>query len=237
MFPAPGAADWSRAADSVRPVDSGPTRVLVVLGHPDQESFNRALFDAYVSSLPLTCAVEPLPLGALDFDPVLRFGYRRRMAPDPVIERSQRLVAWADHLTFIFPCWWGGMPALLKGWFDRVLTPGFAYNEDNSSLLSLGFGFRQHLAGRSATIITTYDGPPWWFSLIGVSPTRLLKRQILANCGIRTTQTLQLGWIGSPKKDSPERRARLLARVSQAAAALDAGRPRAGRPGRPPAKV
>jgi putative NADPH-quinone reductase len=112
--------------------------VLAVLGHPDAESFNHAIMQRYISSLPRDCEVRTLMLGELDFDPVLRFGYRQRMAPDPVIARSQELLLWADHVVLVFPCWWTGVPSLLKGWFDRVLTPGFAYNEDNSGLLSLG---------------------------------------------------------------------------------------------------
>jgi putative NADPH-quinone reductase len=192
--------------------------VLVVLGHPDSESFNHAICDAYVAGLPPGVEVEVLKLGELDFDPVLRFGYRKRMEPDPVIERSQELVKWADHLVFVFPTWWANLPALLKGWFDRVFTPGFAYNEDNSSLLTLGFKMVRHLEGRTATIITTYDGPPWYFWWTGVSPVRLVKRQNLALCGIKTTEVLTFGWVGSPKKDGPARRAAFLAKVTRTAA-------------------
>ncbi|MDR1513770.1 MAG: NAD(P)H-dependent oxidoreductase [Propionibacteriaceae bacterium] len=196
-------------------------RVLVVLGHPDSGSFNNAICDAYVAGLRQGVEVEVLKLGELEFDPVLRFGYRQRMEPDPVIERSQELVRWADHLVFVFPVWWSNMPSLLKGWFDRVFTPGFAYNEDNSSLLTLGFKMVRRLSGRTATIITTFDGPPWYFWATGVSPVRLVKRQNLALCGVKTTQVLTFGWVGSPKKDSQARREAFLARVAHAAARLN----------------
>jgi NAD(P)H dehydrogenase (quinone) len=194
--------------------------VLAILGHPDAGSFNHAIVQRYISSLPRDCEVRTLMLGELDFDPVLRFGYRQRMAPDPVVTRSQELLLWADHVVLVFPCWWTGVPSLLKGWFERVLTPGFAYNEDNSGLLSLGMRTEKHLAGRTATLIATYHGPSWYFTLNGFSPVRVVKQQILGLCGIRTTQTLQLSWVDSPKKDSQARREAFLDRVARAAAGL-----------------
>ncbi|MFT8358415.1 NAD(P)H-dependent oxidoreductase [Bifidobacterium aquikefiri] len=194
--------------------------ILAILGHPDAESFNHAIFESYISGLPQEYEVRKLELGSLRFDPVLRFGYHKRMAADPVIKQSQDLLTWADHIVLVFPCWWTGMPSLLKGWFDRVLTPGFAYNEDNSSLMSLGMRTKKHLAGRTATIIATYHGPSWYFTLNGFSPVRIVKQQILGLCGIRTTQILQLGWVDSPRKDSLRRRQDFLDRVARSARRL-----------------
>jgi putative NADPH-quinone reductase len=195
-------------------------QILAVLGHPDSESYNRAVFDSYVGALSPEHEVTTLRLGELKFDPVLRFGYRQRMDPDPVIERSQELIRWADHFVFVFPCWWANMSSLLKGWFDRVFTPGVAYNDDNSSLLALGFKGQKHLKGKTATIIVTFEGPPWWFTLTGLSPARLVRRENLGFCGVKVTQTLKFGWVGSPTKDSPERRAKFLAKAARAATAL-----------------
>jgi len=162
-------------------------KVLVVLGHPDAQSFNHAIFDAYVEGLDRSvCEVETLDLGALDFDPVMRFGYRAHMPEDPVIERSQELLRWADHITFIFPTWWHQLPSLLKGWVERVLTPGFAYN--------MGKLFTQgHLEGRTATLIVTTDAPVWGDRLIGSQPIPLMRKHILGGCGIKVTTVLRLG--------------------------------------------
>ncbi|MDR1449142.1 MAG: NAD(P)H-dependent oxidoreductase [Propionibacteriaceae bacterium] len=197
-----------------------PRKVVIVIGHPDSQSYSHAIAAAYASGLPATCETEVLALGDLDFDPVLRYGYRQHMDADPVIGRSQELVKWADHLVFVFPVWWTNVPSLLKGWFERVFTPRFAYNMDNSSIFALAFRTRRHLEGRTATVIATYHGPPWYFTLAGVSPVRLVRRQMLANCGIKTTQSLQLGWIDSPTKDSPARREAFLAKVAAAAQRL-----------------
>jgi len=192
-------------------------RILVVLGHPDSQSFSQAIFNAYVAGVDRTRReVETLELGKLDFDPVLRFGYRARMAPDPVIERSQELVGWCNHMVFIFPCWWENMPALLKGWFDRVFTPGFAYNYQ---LKGIGAMLRttQHLKGRTATLIATYDGPAWWFKLRFTSPTRLMKIANLNFCGVRVTRTLELSWTRSQTKMTDAKRQKFLDKVAAAA--------------------
>jgi len=192
----------------------------VVCGHPDSRSFSRALADAYVSGLPDGVEVETLPLGDLTFDPVLRHGYREFMPADPVIERSQQLVKWADHLVFVFPCWFGNVPSLLKGWFERVMTPGFAFNYSNTSLIDLGLRVQRHLAGRTATIISTYSGPPWYFRAMFTDPVRLVKKENLGFVGIKTTGVLRLGWIDSPRRDSLARREAFLAKVQASASRL-----------------
>ncbi|MDR1825446.1 MAG: NAD(P)H-dependent oxidoreductase [Bifidobacteriaceae bacterium] len=199
---------------------SQPRKVLIVIGHPDGQSYCRAIGDAYAAGLPAGCETELLALGDLEFDPVLRYGYRQHMKDDPVIERSQELVRWAEHIVFVFPVWWTAVPSLLKGWFERVFTPRFAYNMDNSSLFTLAFRTRRHLKGRTATVIATYHGPPWYYPLIGCSPVRVVRRQMLGNCGIKTTQVLRLGWLDSPKKDSQARREAFLAKVTTTAGAL-----------------
>jgi putative NADPH-quinone reductase len=90
--------------------------VLAVPDHPDPQSFNAAIFRAYVEAARGTGhEVRELELGALTFDPVLRFGYHARMAPDPIMEHSQDSILWAGHIALVLPVWWSQMPALLKG--------------------------------------------------------------------------------------------------------------------------
>jgi putative NADPH-quinone reductase len=192
-----------------------PKKVLVVLGHPDPESYSAALFRAYATAAIVAGhEVRTLELGALEFDPVLRFGYRVHMAPDPVIERSQAWVGWAEHIALIFPVWWSQMPALLKGWVDRTFTPGFAYNMSANGLSSI-----KHLRGRTGTLITTSQVPRWGLALLGLSPVWNIKHNLFATCGIKTTQVLSLGSM-TTSRDTAERRTRFLQKVSQAGSAL-----------------
>jgi putative NADPH-quinone reductase len=190
-------------------------KVLVVLGHPDPESFNAAIFHTYAdAAIAAGHDVRTLALGALEFDPVLRWGYRARMAPDPVIERSQAWLLWAEHLVLVFPVWWSQMPALLKGWVDRTFTPGLAYNMKDDGLRAIG-----HLRGRSATLITTSQAPRWVLALTGLSPVWNIKHNLLGTCGIKTVRTLSLGRM-TTRHDTAERRARFLCQVAQAGCAI-----------------
>ena len=199
----------------MQPVQS--KKVLVVLVHPDPDSYAAALFSAYVQAAQgAGHQVEALDLGKEQFDPVLRFGYRQHMAPDPFIERSQELVAWADHITLIFPIWWSQLPALLSGWIDRVFAPGFAYNRRP------GFSSVKHLKGKGATGIVTSRGPAWAQGIVGSSVKRQVKSLILGYCGIKPVRLMQLGNIGT-KKDNSDRRAAFIERVRQAGAGQLAG--------------
>ncbi len=107
-------------------------RVLVVYCHPKPDSFAAAMRDAVVDGLN-QAGHEPqiVDLYAEDFDP--RFGAHEHAAYENPNENGQGLerytdqLRWADGLVFVFPTWWYDMPAMLKGWLDRVWLPGVAF--------------------------------------------------------------------------------------------------------------
>jgi len=68
-----------------------------------------------------------LIINELDFNPNLQFGYRKRTELEPDLLKAQELIKWADHLVWIYPVWWGSIPAIMKGFIDRVFLPGFAF--------------------------------------------------------------------------------------------------------------
>jgi len=182
------------------------SRILVILGSPDAQSFNAAIFDAYVSHLDRQRhEVQTLNLGEMRFDPVMRYGYRQRMTPDAEIERSQELVRWAEKIVFIYPIWWASMPSLLKGWLDRVLTPGFAYNMQGVTTV-------KHLTGRTAELFLTCDAPAFYYRWITPTPVRLMRKHILGLCGI---DTRQVHIFGKARETSDEERKKWLNRVAQ----------------------
>jgi 1,4-dihydroxy-2-naphthoate polyprenyltransferase len=126
------------------------------------------------------------------------------------------LVAWADHLVFVFPTWWGTMPAALKGFLDRVFIPGFAF-EDRED----GRGWDKLLEGKSAHLITTMDTPRLIYRWIyGAPGLNALARATLSFCGIRPVRRLIFG----PIKDSDAvRRVAWLAEAHAAGLALRHG--------------
>lgn len=124
-------------------------RALIVYAHPEPTSFTAALKDAAVSVLEQAGHdVDVCDLYGDGFNPVAgrhdfttvanphRFHYQAEQAHASAnhgfaeeIVREQHRVAGADLIIFVFPLWWGGVPAILKGWFDRVLAYGFAYED------------------------------------------------------------------------------------------------------------
>ena len=181
------------------------SKVLVILGSPDAQSFNAAIFDTYVKNIDRQKnEVQTLNLSKMKFDPVLRYGYRQRMNPDAEIEHSQELIKWAEKIVFIYPIWWSSMPSLLKGWLDRVLTPGFAYNTQHTTSV-------KHLSGRTAELFMTCDAPAFYYRWMTPTPVRLMRQHILERCGIKT-QRVQI--LGKARKISDTQRKKWLNRIA-----------------------
>ena len=174
-------------------------RILLILGHPRCDSFGAALFNAFRDGLS-EAGVEHrwLRLCDLAFDPDVRCPSPADQALEPDLADALGLIAWADHLVFVYPTWWGTVPALLKGFLDRVLTPGFAFqfHADGS--------WDKLLAGKTAELLTTMDTPRWVYRWIYAAPGhRAMARATLGFCGVRTVRTQSFGVI---ERSSPEQR-------------------------------
>ncbi len=160
-------------------------KILVLLCHPDSDSFCGSLTQAYVDGASATGAeIRELKLGELNFDPVLWHGYNKIQALEPDLVKAQELISWSDHLVFVYPNWWGSMPALMKGFFDRVFLPGFAFKYGEGSSLP-----DKLLPGRTAHLMVTMDTPAWYYRWIFHRPGHnQMKRTILEFCGIKVTK-------------------------------------------------
>lgn len=98
---------------------------------------------------------------------------------EPDIVRAQEMIKWADHVVFVYPTWWGTMPALLKGFVDRVFISGFAFEE-----IEGGTGYAPLLSGRTSQIITTMDTPAFVYKLIYHAPgNNAMNKALLGFCG------------------------------------------------------
>lgn len=166
-------------------------KILVILGHPDRDSLCGGLAGIYASAARESGAeVRELPLSGLRFDPVLHKGYKVIQALEPDLRRAQALIRWAEHLAFFYPMWWGSMPALLKGFIDRVFVPGFGFKFEHPG----DYLPRQLLAGRSARLVITMDGPPLAIRLMFRDPAiHSMKGMTLEFCGVRPVHVTQLG--------------------------------------------
>ncbi len=133
------------------------TNVLAILGHPSRSSLNGTLFTAYAEAARSAGAeVTTIALADLDFDPVLPQGYGQEQPLEPELIKLQAAIEASDHLALFFPVWWGGPPALLKGMFDRVFLPGWAFRYEGMMPTRL-------LKGRTARVVTTMDAPAWYY--------------------------------------------------------------------------
>lgn len=116
---------------------------LIISAHPNPQSFNRALVEEVIKATRQAGGETVVrDLYTLDFNPVLSWRELNASMEGIVpaeIKFEQKLITEADLITFIYPLWWMGFPAILKGYLDRVLSYGFAYqNENNVSVGLLG---------------------------------------------------------------------------------------------------
>jgi NAD(P)H dehydrogenase (quinone) len=166
--------------------------ILVIMGHPDTNSFCGSLTKAYIESAKVTSSeIRELQLSKLKFDPILWNGYNKFQELEPDLVKAQELIQWSNHIVFVYPNWWGTMPALMKGFFDRAFLPGFAFKYRENSHL-----WDKLLTGRTAHLIVTMDTPPWYYRWIYHRPGHNeMKRTILGFCGIKVIKISEFALI------------------------------------------
>ena len=174
-------------------------KILIINGHPYKESLNFALAEAYKKGAAESGAeIKEINIADLQFNPNLQYGYRKRTELEPDLLESWEKIKWAEHLVFVFPIWWGGMPAMLKGFFDRLFLPGFAFQYRENSVW-----WDKLLAGKSAHIIATMDTPYWYFRLVYGNPgINQFKRTILQFCGINPVKVTVFSPIKNIKQET-----------------------------------
>ena len=156
-------------------------RVHLVQCHPLSDSLNAHLAGRIAQMLAEAGHdVDRLDLYGHGFAPAMtaeeRQGYYGAPVSTPDIAPLQSRLAAADHLVLVFPTWWFSLPAMLKGWFDRVWSPGFAYDH--------GTPIRPRLTRlKSVTVVTTL-GAPWWIDrLVMHQPVKkVLKTALIGAC-------------------------------------------------------
>ncbi|MFH1360236.1 MAG: NAD(P)H-dependent oxidoreductase [Candidatus Omnitrophota bacterium] len=129
---------------------------LIVYGHPNPKSFNRAIVDTLKAALEeKEHEVRLRDLCALKFNPNLSQlemeNIEKNLIPVDV-QTEHEHIKWANVITFVFPIWWGGPPAILKGYLDRVLSKNFAYTESEG-------GSKGLLTDKKVFTINTIDAP------------------------------------------------------------------------------
>lgn len=141
-------------------------KTLIIYYHPHEGSFCSAIRDAVISGLETgEHEYKLVDLGRDEFDPVMRakdlkaFAMAGRIGEeglegvDSIVLKYMKKLRWAEHIVMIFPIWWMSMPAMMKGFVDKVIFPGVVYKMEGGNLVSMLSGLKQ------VTIITTMNTP------------------------------------------------------------------------------
>lgn len=185
--------------------ESGRLNHLIVYCNPNPKSLSAAYRDAIVQWTELTGNnVNVRDLYQIGFNPVLEMSdfdaQKRGQIPEDV-KVEQDYVKWADLLTFIYPIWWAGMPALLKGYLDRVLTRGFAYRMKEE----VG-QFEGLLTGKKVVILNNMGFPYDYYEKIGMldSFRQTMDQGGFAFCGMSVVEHRFFGHLDAASKAERE---------------------------------
>jgi putative NADPH-quinone reductase len=194
--------------------------VALVVAHPSPDSYCHALAARAAAGLRAGGHdVEVIDLYGAGFRVAMTAEERRAYhgeTPilDPMVAEHADLVTRAEALVFVYPTWWSGLPAILKGWLERVMVPGVAFRfDERTHKVRPGLGQARHIIG-----ISTYGSPRSYVRLINDNGRRTLTRALRMSCGFRARPT----WFGFYAIDTSTLAAReeFAARVEREMAAL-----------------
>ena len=161
------------------------SKILIIYAHPSRKEGNHAYFlEKVIEGLKTRHEdYELIDLYALNYDPVLKneelySSGRKVISPENLA--FQEKIKNSRCLIFIYPTWWSNLPAILKGWLDRVFTGGFGFTYKFGAPIGL-------LKGRKAAIFSASGAPRWYSRWINFDRSlRILSHDVLRFCGIKT---------------------------------------------------
>jgi len=165
-------------------------KIVIVVGNPMAGSYSQALGEAYRRGAESAGhIVTPLPLATMNFDPILRGGYRALQPLEPDLVAAHDALIACDHMVYIFPLWCGDMPALMKGFIERVLQPDLLEVQQTK-------GKWEVFKGKTARVIMTMGMPGWFYRwYFGAHALKLFKRNVLKFTGVRSVRSTIYGLI------------------------------------------
>ena len=195
-------------------------RALLVVAHPSADSYCHAVASRAEAGLVAAGhEVAVLDLYALGVRPEMSAEERDEYhgeSPivDPLIAEHAALVQRAEAIVFVYPTWWSGLPAILKGWLERVLVPGVGFVlDERTNKVRPGLRQMRRIVG-----ISTYGSPRGYVRLVNDNGRRIITRALRLSCGFRA----RTSWLGLYAIDTatPAERGEFLARVEREMAEL-----------------
>ncbi len=186
-------------------------RVLIINGNPNTTSFCREIANSYkISSEEKGNPVKILHVGDLDFALNLKHGFEDKTELENDLLLAQNYISWAEHIVIIHPVWWGSVPAVLKGFFDRVLLPGFAFKYHENDPM-----WDKLLKGKTGHLIYTSDTPTFIYKWIFGAPSEnMVKKRVMKFCGISPVKVTR---FGSMRKKTSDQRNKILEKIKNIA--------------------
>lgn len=187
-------------------------KIFILLGHPDTEGICGALADAYEKGARAAGhSVVRMNIGEMHFDPILHKGYRAMQELEPDLKKFCEEIHNCDHFVIIYPVWWVGMPAILKGLFDRAWLPGSAFRYIKMKNGKRTQFWHRLLRGRTARTILTSGTPPWMVRLLPGNVNAQLRWGILWFAGFKARSL----WIGPSENMAAVKKAKWLSYVER----------------------
>ena len=179
-------------------------KILLIDGHPDETRLTSALMSVYRSGAEEAgYQVSQIVIRELAFEPNLQFGYKQRLELEPDLLAAIDAIKTCDHMVWVHPVWWGGLPALLKGFIDRTFLPSFMFDYNEAKLG--GMGWDGYLEGKSARIIATMDTPKILYRLLYSAPSvNQLKKTTLEFCGVKPVKVTQFAPVKGSTQEKRE---------------------------------
>ncbi|MBI2047931.1 MAG: NAD(P)H-dependent oxidoreductase [Parcubacteria group bacterium] len=180
-----------------------PKKIFILSGHPDAgETLSRSIVEAYARGARENFhEVRVTHIGELRFDPILHKGYKEIQTLEPDLVKTQESMKWADHIVITYPNWWVTMPALLKGLFDRIFLPGFAFRFHKDR----PYSWEKLLQRKTGRIIVTMDTPRFLDRILFGDNTNELRRGILGFAGVHPVRVSKIGSVKFLSKDDTEK--------------------------------
>ena len=162
--------------------------IVVVLGHPSADSYCAAIFERIILALKSQSTHNVTAIRLADEKFATAMSTAERVAYEtstPLIndetKRHAEFLLQAEVLIFVYPTWWSGLPAQLKGWLERVFVLGVAFRFNKNSKIRPNLYNVRHIIG-----VSTYGSPWRYMKLINDNGRRTLTRAIRMSTGLRT---------------------------------------------------